>query len=83
MAATKADHMLGAKPFSSGDNPLSKGRKAPPQPAIEPAKMGPNRGKANSLAGIAAAAAVVSFTTTDARCVSNKTINADYTLRGK
>lgn len=71
--------MLGAKPlFSNGARPLLRGRKAPPQPAMEPQKIGPKKGKENSLGGMAAAAAVVSLTTTEARCVSNKTIKAAY-----
>lgn len=69
--------MLGARPlFSRGARPLSKGRKAPPHPAMEPQKMGPKKGKENSLAGMAAAAAVVSLTTTEARWVSNKVMHA-------
>ena len=53
-----------------GSRPLLIGRKAPPHPATVPHIIGPKRGKEKRLGAIFAAAAEVSFTTTEARRVS-------------
>jgi hypothetical protein len=77
VAPTKPEIIGGAKPSSlMGSKPLLNGRNAPPHPPIAPQKIGPKMGKANSLAGMAAAAAPVSLHTTKARIVSYKKTTA-------
>jgi hypothetical protein len=70
--------MLGANPFLIGSRPLLRGKKAPPQPPIDPQKMGPNTGKLKLLAGIVAPAAFVNVTTTPALIISYMTIMNTY-----
>jgi hypothetical protein len=74
VAPTKAENMGGSKPSLMGSRPLLRGKKAPPHPARVPQKMGPKRGKENSLGGMASAAARVNFVTTNARKVSYRTV---------
>lgn len=64
-----------------GSKPLSRGRKAPPQPATQPQKIGPNTGKLKSDGAIVAVAATTNFTTTAARKVSYNTISGAFTFR--
>ena len=59
-----------------GSKPLLRGKKAPPQPPIEPQKIGPKIGIVKSDAGNAAPAAPVNFVTTDARNTSKRNTEA-------
>lgn len=61
-------------PLLIGSRPLFNGRKAPPQPAIPPQKIGPKTGKPNTLGAIFFAAKPIRFTATLALKVSNKTM---------
>lgn len=80
VAPIKAVFIGGPSPDLIGSKPLLNGRNAPPQPAIEPQKIGPKMGKPNSDAGIASAAARVSFFTTNALWVSYMKMIKPYSV---